>query len=102
MADLIDRENTKAVLVDWFLNTYCEKRGENGYRLNSTQWDIVEKMKYLIEKIPPTGTERHAHWLFMGDVGVTKCSNCDWSICECLNGYEYCPNCGCRMDEVTQ
>ena len=100
MADLIDKENTKAVLVDWFLNTYCEKRGENGYRLNSTQWDIVEKMKCLIEKIPPTDTERHAHWTRINNV-LSQCSNCKTTILRCDTD-NYCSHCGCKMDEVVE
>ena len=42
----------------------------------------------------------HSHWLFMGDVGITKCNNCGWSISECLDDtYNYCPHCGAIMDE---
>lgn len=61
---------------------------------------FITKIMDIIKELPSADTERHAHWLFMGDVGVTKCSKCDWSICECLNDYEYCPNCGAKMDEV--
>ena len=40
---------------------------------------------------------RHGRWKAYSDCGVTRCSVCDWSIEECID-YNYCPNCGCRMD----
>ena len=40
----------------------------------------------------------HAHWIRYPDCGVTKCSNCGWSIEECWDS-DYCPNCGAQMDE---
>lgn len=39
----------------------------------------------------------YAYWIFEGNCGITKCSNCNWSIEECLNGYEFCPKCGAKM-----
>ena len=58
---------------------------------------------------PTVDTERHAHWeqpsYFNEENGVYRCSNCkeefvliDGNPKE--NGYEYCPHCGCKMDEV--
>ena len=40
----------------------------------------------------------HAHWIRYPDCGVTKCSNCGWSIEECWDS-DYCPHCGAQMDE---
>ena len=40
----------------------------------------------------------HAHWIRYPDCGVTKCSNCGWSIEECWDS-DYCPHCGAKMDE---
>ena len=56
----------------------------------------------LIKNAPTIDAEPivHGHWEFMGDVGITKCSNCGWSICECLDdSYKLCPHCGAKMDE---
>ena len=39
----------------------------------------------------------HAHWIAMGDRGVTRCSHCGWNIEECIN-YKRCPECGAHMD----
>ena len=43
-------------------------------------------------------TVRHGRWRHYPDCGVTRCSVCDWSIEECVD-YNYCQNCGARMDE---
>lgn len=40
----------------------------------------------------------HAHWKRYPDCGVTKCSNCGWSIEECWDS-KWCPECGAQMDE---
>ena len=40
----------------------------------------------------------HAHWIRYPDCGVTKCSNCGWSIEECGDS-KWCPECGAQMDE---
>ena len=40
----------------------------------------------------------HAHWIRYPDCGVTKCSNCGWSIEECWDS-KWCPECGAQMDE---
>ena len=40
----------------------------------------------------------HAHWIRYPDCGVTKCSNCGWSIEECWDS-DYCSHCGAQMDE---
>ena len=51
-------------------------------------------------------TERHAHWIIgknsIYDEYVDgKCSNCGYTDCFNENGfYNYCPECGARMDEV--
>ena len=40
----------------------------------------------------------HGRWIRYPDCGVTKCSNCGWSIEECWDS-DYCPHCGAQMDE---
>ena len=40
---------------------------------------------------------KHGRWISYPDCGVTKCSVCDWSIEECID-YDFCPNCGAKMD----
>lgn len=46
---------------------------------------------------------RHGRWLYgdyydIGDV----CSECDWDSQMTHPSYRYCPNCGARMDEVSE
>ena len=53
-----------------------------------------------ISDMPPADVAPviHAHWIRYPDCGVTKCSNCGWSIEECWDS-DYCPHCGAQMDE---
>lgn len=55
-------------------------------------------------------TDRHAHWqqpsYFYEENGVFQCSNCKEEFVLISgspkeNEYNYCPHCGCKMDEVT-
>ena len=41
---------------------------------------------------------RHGRWQCHGDCGVTECSTCGWTIEEYVGDYDYCPNCGAKMD----
>ena len=56
-------------------------------------WDDLQK---CIETLPsadrPTG-----EWICMGDVGVTECNQCGWSIEEYVGDYKFCPNFGAKM-----
>ena len=59
-----------------------------------------EKFEAAILKIQAADVASviHAHWIKYPDCGVTKCSNCGWSIEECWDS-DYCPHCGAKMDE---
>lgn len=39
---------------------------------------------------------KYGHWISEHDCGVTKCSECGWSIEECIC-WNYCPDCGAKM-----
>ena len=97
MIDLIDRKRLLNSRV------YSTRSGKPNY----------EKMlKNLVNDIltaPTVDTERHAHWeqpsYFDEDNNVFQCSNCKEEFALISgspkeNGYEYCPHCGCKMDEV--
>ena len=62
-----------------------------------------EKFEAVILKIQPADVAPviHAHWIRYPDCGVTKCSNCGWSIEECWDS-DYCPHCGAKMDESVE
>ena len=97
MRDLIDRKQ--------LLNSRV-------YSIRSGKPNYEKMLKNLVNDIltaPTVDTERHAHWeqpsYFDEENGVYRCSNCkeafvliDGSPKE--NGYEYCPHCNCKMDEV--
>lgn len=55
---------------------------------------------YMIEDMPAADVAPvvHGRWIRYPDCGVTKCSNCGWSIEECWDS-DYCPHCGAQMDE---
>ena len=59
-----------------------------------------EKFEAAIFKIPAADVApvRHGRWKCRGDCGVTECSACGWSIEEYVGDYDYCPNCGAKMD----
>lgn len=48
---------------------------------------------------------KHGHWVHDWDIGCSVCSECgDSFLWEDFNGvgeFNYCPTCGCKMDEVT-
>ena len=59
---------------------------------------------YMIRKRPTVDAVEvvHGRWRCHGDCGVTECSVCGWSIEEYVGDYAYCPNCGAKMDEVSE
>lgn len=67
-------------------------------------------IKQAIKEQPTVDTERHAHWgqngFFDEYENVYCCSNCKEEFVLLadtpkINNYNYCPECGCKMDEVT-
>lgn len=94
MIDLIDRERLLNSRV------YSTRSGKPNY----------EKMfKNLVNDIltaPTVDTEQHAHWdIFKSNTKrVDICSYCASAIRRDIdsNKYNYCPICGCRMDEVEE
>lgn len=111
MADLIDREE--------LLNNRPEYRNpQMEYEIKSAihqGWNDCNSYYYdLIIKQPTVNTEQHAHWIKGNVKGKTYpwykriypwyrlfCSNCKIHSPLGLE-HNYCPNCGCKMDEVTK
>ena len=68
--------------------------------------DVTEMIAYkkLIDIIPAADVKEviHAHWIpKQYPFGNCECSNCheEYGICGGLMGdYNYCPNCGAKMD----
>lgn len=55
----------------------------------------IDTVIYLLEQAKEVDAEpvRHGKWEHYPDCGVTRCSECDWSIEECWYS-DFCPNCG--------
>lgn len=89
MAKLIDDEKLLAVIEE-----HC--------------YTLRDHIKQAINEQPIVDIERHAHWIAVGVIGDDfayvdcECSACGYTDCfDCESGaYNYCPDCGCKMDEV--
>lgn len=101
MADLIDREELLLILKKNDEQYWNSKGG--GYAVSQ---DIIDEIRFM----PKVDTERHAHWeqpsYFDEENNVFQCSNCKEEFVLISgspkeNEYEYCPHCGCKMEEVT-
>ena len=99
MADLVDREEVLEVIF----NIMTDNKFRHKHRA------LNRNIKQLAVKT--TNTERHAHWeqpsYFDEENGVFQCSNCKEEFVLISgspkeNEYEYCPHCGCKMDEVKE
>lgn len=102
MAKLIDDEKLLAVIEE-HCYTLCD-------RFNSTDKGMfLCGIKQAINEQPKVDTERHAHWndnfSFKSNAKrVDICSCCKSAIYRDIDSdkYNYCPNCGCKMDEKTE
>lgn len=69
---------------------------------------VKDDLEDMIESAPTVDAEpvKHGHWIDDWDIGCSVCSECDDSfLWEDFNGvreFNYCPTCGCKMDEVTE
>ncbi len=103
MGDYIKREDVlsafKNAIPDVFeYDTYDELLLDEGISR--------ERCQKIISNIPTADVQKvkHGTWIFDGECGITKCSNCKWSIEEYFTNpntrkpYVFCPNCGAKMD----
>lgn len=105
MADSIDRKellNNRPEYLNPQMEDEIQSARHKGWNdCNSYYYDLIIKQ-------PKVDTERHAHWIIgknsIYDEYVDgKCSNCGYTDCFNENGfYNYCPECGARMDEVKE
>ena len=95
--DLISRQDAIAEIYDKYMSSDMVVHN-----------DVANKCMQIIKALPSvTPTERTGHWIecdgYDGDT-YYDCSKCgeSWSTIEGTpwdNGMNYCPNCGCRMQE---
>lgn len=98
----VDGRNCYSILY------FDETDGEIHKGFSSGNLDVISY--FLKEIFINNNAERHAHWeqpsYFYEENGVFQCSNCKEEFVLISgspkeNEYEYCPHCGCKMDEVT-
>ena len=93
MTRLIDADKTYKILTDY-------------YHHNKDVQHIA--LTLALNKVPTVEAEpvRHGHWIDADDTRISgKCSVCGWEAHlyeDDVVGMPYCPNCGAKMDEVTQ
>lgn len=60
-------------------------------------------LDWLIDVAPTIDAEpvRHGHWIAYRSGVDTQCSECEWST-DFPIARKYCPNCGAKMDEVSE
>ena len=104
MDNLVDREellnNRPEYLNPQMEDEIVSARHQGWNDCNSCYYDLIIKQ-------PKVDTEQHAHWIVVGgDLGYVdcKCSACGYTGCfDDESGlYNYCPDCGYKMDEKTE
>ena len=96
MAEYIEREELMKFPIR--RNHYDKEHGNKHFIYG------IETVLEYAENLPAADVApvRHGRWKCHGDCGVTECSACGWSIEEYVCDYAYCPNCGAKMDEVSE
>ena len=107
MADLIDRQ----AAIDALLPLYQEHRyripgkAETYSQYNEAWQDALSRAEGAIFNLPSAEPVRHWHWVFSPDHAEGICVNCQFKIYGrpyqgqyLIVPYNYCPNCGSRMD----
>lgn len=106
MADLIDRDK---LLKDAQFSATVSGPRSTAKEVGQAILDVGNYIINIIKKEPTVDTERHAHWeqssYFDEENNVYQCSSCKEEFVLISgspkeNGYEYCPHCGCKMDEA--
>ena len=85
MSDLISREEAYKVLTEYY-----------HHRLDIQHKGLREALNRV-----PTAEPKHGRWIGVNPmVDTLECSVCGENILGEEFKSNYCPNCGCRMDEV--
>ena len=100
MERLIDAD----VMVEYLRKQLCDNCHEQ------EDWCDICDYAYLIDemkKVPTVDAEpvKHGHWIMTNkektDRPLPECSRCGWYVTKGgVLDFTYCPNCGCKMDEV--
>lgn len=104
MADLIDRQELLNNRPE-YLNPQMEDEIKS---VRHQGWNDCNSYYYdLIIKQPKVDTEQHAHWIKERvENMIYPCYRRFCSVCKMYSPlsyeYNYCPHCGCKMDEVEE
>lgn len=71
---------------------------KNGSHGDPILYDALDTVARVIEVFPAADVrpERHGHWIIRS--GLPFCSECDYGIGYVVVSFDYCPNCGAKMD----
>ena len=99
MAEYIEREALE-VELNHRLNFLMGENGEYDHYTSGFDEAVTRVENFPAADVAPV---RHGKWLYgdyydIGDV----CSECDWDSKMTHPSYRYCPNCGAKMDEVSE
>lgn len=67
-------------------------------------WRTEREFCAIGDSIPTSDVQevKHGHWIKDPESGITRCSECDWTL-EVAWESNYCPDCGAKMyEEVTK
>lgn len=77
---------------------------ERGVALREAKYATVRGLDPVafIEDVPVDDVAPvvHGRWVEYQIPPIICCSNCDWATDAAEKNFQYCPNCGARMDEV--
>ena len=99
MAEYIEREALE-VELNHRLNFLMGENGEYDHYTSGFDEAVTRVENFPAADVAPV---RHGKWLYgdyydIGDV----CSECYWDSKMTHPSYRYCPNCGAKMDEVSE
>ena len=92
MAEYIERERTVELLRSLGNREYRKEKG--------TIQDAIKMISYP-EYTPAADVAPvvHGRWVEYQIPPIVCCSNCDWATDVKEKNFQYCPNCGAKMDE---
>lgn len=64
---------------------------------------VMAEVKGLLVNAPTVEERKHGHWIGKPIAGysIVRCSVC-FAFANNIERWNYCPNCGAKMDEVTK
>ena len=92
MAEYINRE---AIMKFPIRKDHCDKEHANGHFING-----IESVLEYVENLPAVDVSpvRHGRWIKYQIPPIICCSNCDWATDVEEKNFQYCPNCGAKME----